>query len=284
MSCSFDSLFRTLVLKRLRLSVFGLLALVCGGGIGVEAAPVLTSVKEIRSFSREPAGEELKVKFQGAVAARLRFRQLIFVVDGGEAVSVYAPGTNSAVNVGQRVEIEGMTVDTPGVHCLLEGLRKIGAPGPIPEPEEVSVKNLRESDDVLQWVKLSGVVQSVRFSRGRASGRAIVTIRDRGRAFPISARRLPGLELDDYRFAHVSATGKVPRVEGGVGGQHEQFQDREGGAQVSVQEAGSSDRGTHEDGGCQAVAEKRPARTRNRGKGSVGRRILGAGSDRTYSL
>lgn len=216
MSCSFDSLFRTLVLKRLRLSVFGLLALVCGGGIGVEAAPVLTSVKEIRSFSREPAGEELKVKFQGAVAARLRFRQLIFVVDGGEAVSVYAPGTNSAVNVGQRVEIEGMTVDTPGVHCLLEGLRKIGAPGPIPEPEEVSVKNLRGSDDVLQWVKLSGVVQSVRFSRGRASGRAIVTIRDRGRAFPISARRLPGLELDDYRFAHVSATGMVPRVEGGV--------------------------------------------------------------------
>lgn len=177
-------------------ALLGILGLLCGfihsTSLGAAEAPVLRSVKEIRTHAGERSGQELKVKFQGVVAARLRIRQLIFVVDGSEAVSVYAPGTNSQVSVGQRVEIEGVTVATEGIHCLLEKLVRLGDPGPPPDAKAIHVPQLRADKDVLRWVKLSGMVQSVRFGRGRSSSRAMLTIRDRGESFPFPPGGFPG--------------------------------------------------------------------------------------------
>lgn len=196
------------------------LGLVCGvvdsNPLRAAEAPILQSVKEIRTHAQERSGQELKVKFQGVVAARLRIRQLIFVVDGSEAVSVFAPGTNSSVVVGQHVEVEGVTVATEGVHCISEKITKFGDPGPPPAAEKISVPMLKAGDEVLRWVKLTGMVQSVRFGRGRTSTRAILTIRDRGESFPVSTRRIPGLGLDDYRYSQVEASGFVIRVEAGA--------------------------------------------------------------------
>jgi len=219
MRCVSDRIKRSTLTKCVLLWVFGLAwGLVDSMVLNAAEAPVLRSVKEIRTHAGEPSGKELKVKFQGVVAARLRVRKLIFVVDGSEAVSVFAPGTNAAVLIGQRVEIEGMTVATEGVHCLLAKLTRIGDPGETPEAVEIRIPKLKAEDEVLKWVKLTGMVQSVRFGRVRSANRAILTIRDRGESFPVSTRRIPGLELEDYRYAQVGASGFVIRVEAGVAG------------------------------------------------------------------
>lgn len=180
----------------------------------VKSSPVLTSIREVRNLTPDEAGQNHRVRLRGVVAARWRQRNLLFLVHGTDAVSLYAPGTNSAVVAGQLVEIEGLTVPDSGVHCIVKKLTALGPPGPVPPAEQVSVPDLAKGGHVFNWVKVEGIVQNARVAQGRPGRqRVFLTLRERGETFPMTVRRESGFNAESYRYAQLSATGLIIKTE-----------------------------------------------------------------------
>ena len=173
------------------------------------AGAVLTSVDAIRGLPKQEAKAGYKVKFQGVVAARWRQRKLIFVVDGAKAVSLLVSAAETAVPVGQLVEVEGITVGDRGVDCVAHEVRRLGDPADPPEPEAMELRDLLKEDSALRWVKLSGVVQSVRLSRFTTW----LTLRERGQTIPVLMPRMGSSAQNDLQYAPVEVTGLVIRSE-----------------------------------------------------------------------
>ncbi|MGB0583385.1 MAG: hypothetical protein ACPGVU_27195, partial [Limisphaerales bacterium] len=174
----------------------------------------LRSVAEIRQLSLEDADRDLRVDFQGVVAARLRVRKRLYVVDGSAVLPLIVSGTNSNFEVGQRVQVRGKTAVINGtINCLVTDILPIGPPGLIPPGEPISIRELHDQDLVYRWVKVEGMVQSAVM---RPRNRMGVTLRERGRTFYVTSRQLPDTTPDDLRYGTLEATGLVVPSEGGA--------------------------------------------------------------------
>ena len=173
---------------------------------------VLGSVGEIRRLPVADAAPGIAVEFQGVVAARLRQRSRLYVVDGSEVLPLIVSGTNANFEVGQRVQVRGKTaVINDTINCLAQDILPIGPPGAVPPGEPMTIKQLHDEDAVYRWVKVEGTVQSVTF-RGRS--RMSVVLRERSHTFFVTSRQIPDTTPDDIRYGSLEATGLVVPAEG----------------------------------------------------------------------
>jgi PAS domain S-box-containing protein len=149
-----------------------------------EGLPLLTRVAQVLALTPEEASRGYPVLVTGVVTYQDAEWCMLFVQDATAGIYTQCRSHGFPVEVGQRVEVRGMS--GPGEFApVIDGpeLRLLG-PGPLPRPKALSFEQLPYIQGESQWVEIGGTVQSVRrvgvlhaaFDLVTAGGRTTVSI------------------------------------------------------------------------------------------------------------
>ncbi len=126
-----------------------------------DAAPPITSVRELRAITGEEAKLKRPVRVRGVVTL-MEPGRTAFIQDGDDGTFLHLRPGQSDLQPGQIVEAEGVTyagLYVPGVEPT--SFRVVGE-GPLPTPRPVTFEQLASGVFNYEWVEVRGIVRSYR--------------------------------------------------------------------------------------------------------------------------
>jgi len=160
----------------------GVLAGCALGAASPSVTNLLTEARQVLALKPEEAARKLPVRVQGVITCYEPRVDLMFIQDGTAGVYFYAYRPPWPLQLGQLVELRGVT--DPGrfaPYVLAEESRILGQ-APLPEPKRGTLEQLNSGSTDSQWVEVEAVVHESEESWGHrllvmANGRVHLSAR-----------------------------------------------------------------------------------------------------------
>jgi diguanylate cyclase (GGDEF)-like protein/PAS domain S-box-containing protein len=125
------------------------------------ASSPLTTVKQVRSLSREEADRSLRVQVRGVVTLYDPSWDLLFIQDSTAGVYVLPPRTQLSLRTGQLVEVQGVSGSGKFSPIVLHARIKMLGEGALPQARGGTLAEFLSGSEDSQWVEFRGVVHSL---------------------------------------------------------------------------------------------------------------------------
>jgi signal transduction histidine kinase len=129
--------------------------------------PALTSIKQIRSLSKEKADENLPARIRGVLTCVDLDWRIVFLQDGHDAI--FLDTGQSDLQPGQWVEVTGQTDGRGFAPQLINCSTQILGMTNRPSVAKVDLQDVVSGQLDSQWVELEGVVRRINKENGRIS-------------------------------------------------------------------------------------------------------------------
>jgi len=121
--------------------------------------PVLTQAQRVRELSAGEANRGYPVRLQGVIT--YIDETSFFIQDSSAGIAGLASGLKPAVQVGQLVELEGIT-EYPDFAPQLNKVRvRVIRSAPMPISKRLSFEQLASTEEDSQWAEVEGIVHDV---------------------------------------------------------------------------------------------------------------------------
>ncbi|HZS03617.1 MAG TPA: response regulator [Blastocatellia bacterium] len=148
-------------LPALLLMIVVIISGACQRHSGNGGLTALTTAEQVRGLAPDEADLGYPVRLTGVVTGHHPGSNTLIIQDGTAAVSVDTSGTETAVEPGQRVELEGFTKSGEWSPFIIRPALKVLGPAEMPVAQPVSIKELAAGIFNDRWVETQGIVRSV---------------------------------------------------------------------------------------------------------------------------